>query len=515
VRRRHVSALALLVLAGALACGSGSKKDGANGRPCAAASDCGALVCLAGKCVASGPAAASCSPPSRPSLSLGDPMTAADPGTTCETPIRSPVIAGAQSLGELQVGQQMQFQVPAGTWSVTIVSQEVADSASDTVVFLGSAVPNSVVPTSVVAPDGTVFFDDLAPVPRDSLGYPDLTQLFGYYGGFTPVSGALTLPNTTPSLDVVRSAGELPAGTWRLTVNDFAFECGSISGCSTGSPSSGRYDVRVLTRPGPITSTGTLDLDVYFASADLTAAQAVGDPQVERLFQSIATVLGNAGICLGRVVLHDLPQWARDRYSIVNVDSIGPCDPLSQLFTLALAQSSSVHLFLVDDLQVTDDGDPFQIAGIDGSIPGPSGVPGTVNGGAVATLANLGQGTCGSALDLASCGTDHLAFVLAHEVGHWLGLYHPTERSGTLFDPLADTPTCACAACAPMVEQASCADKNPPGPATDMIGRYCASNAATCSGASNLMFWLLDDERSNGSVTAQQAEVMRLNPAVH
>jgi hypothetical protein len=441
-------------------------------------------------------------------------MTAMDPGATCETPVRLPVIDGAQSLGELQVGQQAQFQVPEGTWSVTVVSQEVAGSAVDTIDVQGIAVPNSVVPTNVRAPDSTVFYDDLASAPLDRQGYQDFTQLLGYYGGFTPTSGALTIPNTTPSLDLVRSAGGLPAGTWSLTVNDFAYECGSVAACSTsGTP--GRYDVRVLTRPGPIASTGTLDLDVYVVSADLTAAQAAGDPLMERLFQSVATVLANAGICLGRVVFHDLPEWARVRYSIVNVDSTGPCDPLSQLFTLAQAQSGSVHLFLVDGLEVTDDGDPFQVAGIDGSIPGPSGVPGTVNGGAVATLADLGQGTCGSALDLARCGTDHLAFVLAHEVGHWLGLYHPTERSGTLFDPIADTPTCACAACAPTVEQASCADKNPPGPATDMIGRYCASDAATCSGASNLMFWLLDDQRSNGSVTAQQSEVMRLNSAVH
>lgn len=169
----------------------------------------------------------------------------------------------------------------------------------------------------------------------------------------------------------------------------------------------------------------------------------------------------------------------------------------------------------MDGLDVTDDGDQFQIAGIDGSIPGPSGVPGTVNGGAVVTLGNFGQGTCGSTLDIAHCGTDHLAYVVAHEAGHWLGLYHTTERSGTRFDPLADSPTCPCATCAPTAERDTCADRDPPGAATDMIGAYCARDEATCAGASNLMFWLLDDERSDGSVTAQQAEVMRLNPAVH
>jgi hypothetical protein len=498
----------------------GSKDKGSTaGKACAAASECGALVCIAGSCVTSAPAAASCTPPSRPTPELGDPMTepTTEP-TTCETPVRAPVVSGAQSLGELQVGQQVNFQVPEGTWSVTIVSQEVAGSAVDTIDFQGVAIPNTVVPTDVRAPDGRVFFDDLASAPSDSEGYPDFTQLFGYYGGFTPTSGALTLPNTSPSLDFVRSGGGLPAGTWRLTVNDYALECGALAGCSTDASGSGRYDVRVLTRPGPITSTGVLDLDVYVASADVTAVQLWNDSQMERLFRGVATVLGNAGICLGRVVFHDLPEWARLKYSIVNIDSTGPCDPLSQLFTLGLAQSPSVHLFLVDGLDVTDNGDQFQIAGSTARSR-PSGVPGTVNGGAVVTLGNFGRevrpGDCSrSTLDISRCGTDHMAYVVAHEAGHWLGLYHPTERSGTLFDPLADTPTCACAACAPTAERASCADKNPPGAATDMIGDSCASDAATCAGASNLMFWLLDDARSNGSVTAQQGEVMRLNPAV-
>ena len=39
----------------------------------------------------------------------------------------------AQSLGEHQVGEQVSFQVPEGTWSFTIVSQEVAGSAADTI----------------------------------------------------------------------------------------------------------------------------------------------------------------------------------------------------------------------------------------------------------------------------------------------------------------------------------------------------------------------------------------------
>ncbi|WP_242342020.1 zinc metalloprotease [Anaeromyxobacter terrae] len=516
MRRRFAPAVAL-ALACALACGGGGSKSGGTGKTCTAAVDCGgALLCIAGKCAAQAPASAACTPPSRPTPVLGDPMTAADPGASCQTSIRAPVYPAAQSLGQLQVGEEAHFQVPEGTWSISVVSQEVPGSAPDVIQYQSVSFPNSVVPTSVTAPDGRVFYDDSATAPKDGNGYSNYTGLLGYYGGFTPVSGALTLPNTSPGLDISRSAGGLPPGTWKFTVNDYAYECVRTTGC-TGGSSSGRYDVQVLTRAGPITSTGTLDLDVYVASASTTAAGLARDPHLARLFQTVATVLGNAGLCLGSVVLHDLPSWAQAKYANVNIDSTGPCDPLSQLFTLAEAQRPSIHLFLVDELTVTTNTtDPFSIVGIDGSIPGPSGVPGTVNGGAVVTLADLGQGSCGSTIDIAHCGTDHMAYIVAHEASHWLGLYHTTERSGTMFDPLTDTPTCACANCAPAADRATCENKltDPSQTPFDMTGADCSQQAATCSGSSNLMFWLLDDTRSNGSVTPQQSEVMRLNPAV-
>jgi hypothetical protein len=173
-----------------------------------------------------------------------------------------------------------------------------------------------------------------------------------------------------------------------------------------------------------------------------------------------------------------------------------------------------VHLFLVDELTVSDPDGDFLVVGIDGSIPGPSGVPGTINGGAVVPLYDLGAGACAGDVNLAGCGSDQLGYVAAHEAAHWLGLYHTTERSGTLFDPLSDTPTCACTACAPLLERAACADNAPEGEPLSVTGASCGGTGPSCGGASNLMFWLLDEHRSNGSLTPEQGEVMRLNPAV-
>ena len=140
--------------------------------------------------------------------------------------------------------------------------------------------------------------------------------------------------------------------------------------------------------------------------------------------------------------------------------------------------------------------------GVDGSIPGPSGFPGTVFGGAaVGLFGELGVGSCSETgpPNLSACGTDRIAYVAAHEVGHWLGLYHTTEATGDFFDPLSDTPRCPRSTCAPGAQVVS--------------GAACTASAS-CGGGSNLMFWLLDVARSTGELSRDQAQLVRLNPAV-
>jgi hypothetical protein len=107
------------------------------------------------------------------------------------------------------------------------------------------------------------------------------------------------------------------------------------------------------------------------------------------------------------------------------------------------------------------------------------------------------------------------AYIIAHEAGHFLGLYHVTEAEGTLFDPLNDTATCACSACATPVTRAQCADATPsPVRARQMGFSDCNRDQTGCGGATNLMFWTLDIPDSVGLLTEQQASVLRANPLV-
>jgi hypothetical protein len=527
-----VRAPSLAVVAVALAaCGSSGDPQGtparAAGEPCSSASDCQpGLACIERTCAASLPAG-EC--PAAPAIVLAEPVVPASrPDPIADPPCALPVrpVARAfpagqvQEKGPLPVGAIVRFDVPDRTQSLTIVAQEVNGSAAKAVTTKvgGQAVtlPNTVQPTDLVAPGPIPFYDDLAPHPADPTG------LLAQHVGFQPSTGVMTLPNTSRALDLVRSAG-LPAGAWQFTLTDTAAEC-EVLGC-TAPRADAVYDVKVLTRPGPLERTGAVDLDVYLVSSDpsrpdLTARDATADPEASdtarhfrRFVSTFSRIFSAAGLCVATVRVHEVPEWARADFHDLAVHGSGPCAAMPRLFSLA-APEPGVHLFLVDTLVTSAaPGKGTVLVGIDGAIPGPSAIPGTLNSGTAVVLANFGferaAGACSGAVDLGGCGTDQVAYVAAHEAGHWLGLYHTTEASGTFFDPLGDTPACPCSACAPPGQRAQCAAGT-----VKLFSEACSGRVAGCGGADNLMFWLVDPNHSAGALSLEQGEVMRSNPAV-
>jgi hypothetical protein len=514
--------LAALALSAACHCGGdGPAEEAAQvGDACSRQADCGsALLCWSGACAERLPAAPTCATPgAAPALLAGVAVVAEDPGPgVCTFPVRDVVLPSdqVQDLGERGVGEEVSFTVPDGTWSITVVEQVVDGSAPETVNYRGSELPNAAVPDDVRMPDGRTLFDDTpASIPTDADHYPDYTGFLSvHFGAATPGTGVATFPNATPGLELVRVAGELPPGTWTLKVNDWAYECATLySADCTGGSTEGRYRVHVITR-GPPASTGRLDLDVYLATSDgaggprLTAAQAAASPALARAFGTLASYLGQAGLCLDTVTFHDLPDWARQRFASTEYAGTG-CDEVSQLFRLSLVPSPNVQLFLVDELVSSLPAQPGTLLGVDGAIPGPSGAPGGPTSGAVASLGDLVP--CSGPISLLGCEADLLGYVGAHEVGHWLGLFHTTEATGTQFDPLEDTPRCPCNRCASPGDRSRCDD--PAHPAFVFTDR-CSGPGATCAGASNLMFWVVTGS-SQGRLTTEQSEVARLNPAV-
>src|SRR5262249_2087756 len=93
---------------------------------------------------------------------------------------------------------------------------------------------------------------------------------------------------------------------------------------------------------------------------------------------------------------------------------------------------------------------------------------------------------------------DLTAFIIAHETGHQLGLFHTTEYNGLDFDPLPDTPQCSQAPYD-----------------TDHDGLMFPEECVGLD-ANNLMFWLIDSQEQLRSplLTPNQQFVILRNPVV-
>lgn len=144
--------------------------------------------------------------------------------------------------------------------------------------------------------------------------------------------------------------------------------------------------------------------------------------------------------------------------------------------------TAALNLFLIADYL-----DESGTLGEAGGIPGPL-VSGMDEAGVIVAL-DPHRWFDGS-LD-----TDLLGSTIAHEVGHQLGLFHPTESDGTRTESLDDTPACP-----------SDAD-------TDGDGSWSAEECEAWDGA-NFMFW------TSGSIvqeeaSAQQGYVIAHAPVVH
>lgn len=453
---------------------------------------------------------------------------------TCQLGQVSSASPASIHLGQLSVGTSVTFDVPPNTASVTIVEQAV--SAPESIQYqvppaAASTFENTVVPLRVTAPGNRVVYDDTAPIPA---GQDPLPALTAFSASPSPGVGTLTIPNTTAGLGLVGSAG-LPSGTWNLVVSDLAYECATMNVCCAGGSKASTYDVWVITKPtaaGSIPTSGKLDVVLWFATniADLPsgAAQPIdatlapSDPDVQRMLGTLGTLLSNAGITVGTVAYQDVKDRQASNLPI-NADGIGGCSDLASLFRNA-ANGNALNVFFVNGFNTITSG----VVGVDGTIPGPSTIaPSGASGVAVSTEDLRAGGfydtnkTCPTSGGLAvpSCGADLTGYVIAHETGHYLGLYHTTEAAGTSFDTLSDTAICPCSSCRPPNATAKCADASPPpasGSEYQMTIADCTkttSPTGTCGGGDNLMFYVVGTG-AKGTLSPDQGLVMRANPLV-
>jgi hypothetical protein len=286
--------------------------------------------------------------------------------------------------------------------------------------------------TSMVQPNGSDLFQQLTPNQTDRYGVFAIN-----WGGVAPY----VLPMT--------SSSNPSGGTWSIKFEN-------------------QQQAYLLTRTGALSANPTLKVYPFltgttYSSSALSSALSV--------FESI---YASNGVTVNRQSVQTIYGAS---YTTVSAS-------FTNSTTSAMVGTSSkadgVNLFFVEDFFSAS------YLGVAAGIPGVMGVRSSHNGVLISLNAHKVSGSLDSQL---------LGETIAHEAGHFLGLFHTTESNGYEHDPLSDTPEC------------SSGDLD----AEDCIGQ----------GAENLMFWSSwsSSSRAGGKtqevLSLQQQHVLKASPLAY
>ena len=204
---------------------------------------------------------------------------------------------------------------------------------------------------------------------------------------------AMLVPNSTP--DRVR----FRHGRHRLTWSAFQTASGEVA----------EGDTRLIARFAK-GSGARLRLHLHFAPGiGVDAASAPTTARLQNALAAMAATYASAGIT---VEVAGYANVSGNQFTIID-STDGPDSEMAQLFARGIGTDDVLDVFFVREIDTPDS----IVLGIAGGIPGPPGEHAALSSGVVVTY---DSGIVG--------GSANLGQVIAHEAGHYLGLFHSTEN---------------------------------------------------------------------------------------
>lgn len=298
---------------------------------------------------------------------------------------------------------------PAVLENVTVEELGSFTTDADGLVDVPWTAPDDVVSTQVFCgPYG--YGDNLA--TADRIDSPS-GEIFNYADEYGTAQRVGTHTDLLPILVPVSPKLPAEAGTYTLGMY-MAVE-----------PLPATVNCTAINRTGEVADANTINIDLVFVGADaaspgFNATSGEGDDVLQGILTELGGLWGDLGYTVGTVRYTDFDGDV-DTYTTIEGE-----EEFGSLLRTA-ENGGQITFFFVQDIDL---GDGASILGLAGGPPGVASVGGTSKSGVVVNVANVAS------------APEQISLIMAHEGGHFVGLFHPTEKDGARFDPLDDTPEC-------------------------------------------------------------------------